>query len=131
MDKEIRVVGAALVRGGRVLVARRGEGQAQALLWELPGGKVEAGESDEEALARELSEELGVRVEVGEHLGESVFAYRSKTVRLVAYACTLTEGEPRPREHAELRWAAASDLPGLTWAPADVPLVEAVIRLVT
>ena len=123
---ELRVVAAAILRGGRVLVALRSARMALPLHWELPGGKVEAGEGDEQALAREIEEELGVRVEVGPCLGESVVDQGPRRIRLVAYRCTLSRGTPRPREHDAVRWITARDFSALRWAPADVPLLPAV-----
>lgn len=126
MNREIRVVAAAIVRDGRVLAALRGPDMRLAGHWELPGGKVEAGEGDRDALRREIAEELGVEVRVGDGLGESVFAYDAVTVRLVAYTCSVEAGEPVPTEHAEVRWVGADELDALLWAPADVPLLAAV-----
>lgn len=122
----VRVVAAVLVREGRVLAAKRAPGKREAGLWELPGGKVEPGEDDAAALARELEEELGVRVSVGAVVGESVHAYGHGTVRLVALRCALIEGEPRALDHAEVRWLGADELGSVEWAPADVPLLGGV-----
>ncbi len=122
----IRVVAAVLVRDGRVLAARRAPGRREAGLWELPGGKVEPGEADAVALARELHEELGVIVEVGATVGESEHAYAHSAVRLVALRCALLRGEPQALDHAEVRWLAAHELDTVEWAPADVPLLVGV-----
>jgi len=121
----VRVVAGVVVRAGRVLVALRGAGRPLAGRWEFPGGKVEPGEDDRAALARELHEELAIRVEVGARLGES----RHGKVHLLAYRCTLREGEPVALEHEHIRWALPGELGGLSWAPADVPLLDAVLRL--
>ena len=123
---EVRVVAGAIVTDGRLLAARRGPDMKLPGLWELPGGKVEAGEHDADALARELMEELGIAVRVGRRLAESVFAYPHVDVRLVAYACVIVGGEVRPTEHDAVRWLAAPELGEVQWAPADVPLLTAV-----
>jgi 8-oxo-dGTP diphosphatase len=123
--KIIRVVAGAIIKDGRLLAALRGPGMSQAGLWELPGGKVEPGEDDRTALARELLEELGVTVTVGDFIGVCEHAYPGKTVQLVAYACRVLGGVPAVTEHAELRWVGAGELDGLTWAPADIPLLPA------
>ncbi len=107
-----------------MLCARRGPAQRHPGLWELPGGKVEPGESDTAALQRELFEELKVVVRVGDPVGTSVHDYPDLKIELVAYHCAITQGRPEPVEHAELRWVALAQLKALHWAPADQPLVE-------
>ncbi|MCB9673151.1 MAG: (deoxy)nucleoside triphosphate pyrophosphohydrolase [Alphaproteobacteria bacterium] len=121
----IRVVGAAIVRDGAVLAALRGPSMSAPGLWELPGGKVEPGESDREGLARELREELGVDVVVGEHLGTGSHG----RVELHVYVATLVSGEPVAREHAELRWVGPDALGTLGWAPADRPVLKPLATL--
>ncbi len=132
MSRPVEVVGAALLRGGRLLAARRGPGR-QAGLWELPGGKVEAGESRAAALARELREELGIAVEVLDEVAVHTHDYGDLLVRLHALRCRLRPGSPEPeaREHAELRWLRAGELDAVDWAPADRPLVAAVRALLS
>lgn len=123
--RAVRVVAGALVREGRVLAARRPPHKSQGGLWELPGGKVEPGESDEAALARELEEELGVRVAVRGRLGEARHRYPDKEILLVGLHVVLLGGEPVAREHSELAWVDATGLRALAWAPADLPLLDA------
>lgn len=125
---ETRVVAAVLVRDRRVLVAQRAAHKREGMCWELPGGKVEKGETDGAALERELWEELGVRVQAGAFLGESVHVYPHGAVRLMALRCALVAGEPRALEHAAVRWVTADGLDALEWAPADVPLLPALRR---
>ena len=124
----MRVVAGAILHGGRVLAAQRGLHKSQGGLWELPGGKVEAGESDTAALVRELREELGITVRVGICLGRHRHAYGSRTIELVAYRCRVVGGEPLATEHEALRWLDGEALHTVTWAPADIPLLEAVRR---
>ena len=119
----IRVVCAVVVRAGRVLVARRGPTMPHSGTWEFPGGKVEAGESDEAALIRELREELEWSVEVGACVGEGT----TGRVHLVGYLAT-ADGDPVLGEHDAVEWRASSELPALEWAPADGPIVAGVLR---
>jgi len=110
---------------GRILTCRRGEGRHLGGLWEFPGGKVETGESPEVALARELEEELGVAVDVGEKLAAAVeWTDGEVSIRLSAYWCGISQGEPVALEHAEIRWCDFPELVGLEWAEADLPFVR-------
>jgi 8-oxo-dGTP diphosphatase len=119
------IVGAAIITDGRVLACARAEPPEMAGMWEFPGGKVEAGESDIEALVRECDEELGVRVAVGERIGDDVLLGHGRAI-LRVYAARLLDGDqPQPLEHAELRWLAADELDTVHWLPADAPIVLA------
>jgi 8-oxo-dGTP diphosphatase len=114
------VVAGALIRGSTVLVAQRARPPELAGRWELPGGKVAPGETERDALARELAEELGLRVGdvvVGERLGADVTLNDTTTLR--AYRVRLIRGEPHPHDHRSLRWATAAELPDIDWVPAD------------
>lgn len=115
------VVGAAIVRDGRVLAARRTAPCATAGRWELPGGKVEPGEKPEAALIREIDEELGCTVAVSHWLaGESVI---SPQLALWVAVVTLTRGEPVAREHDRLRWLSADELDAVDWLDSDRPFL--------
>jgi 8-oxo-dGTP diphosphatase len=123
------VVAGALVCDGRLLVAQRARPPELAGLWELPGGKVAPGESDADALTRELREELGVDVAVGARIGADVAL--SDTMTLRAYLARLTNGVVHPLDHRELRWVSATDLADLAWVPADtawLPDLAALLR---
>jgi 8-oxo-dGTP diphosphatase len=118
----VGVVGAAVLRDGRVLASRRTEPPRLAGLWEFPGGKVEPGEDDVSALVRELREELRVEVEVGERLGDDLPIGATAVLRV--YVCRLLAGEPALVDHDEHRWLGADDLLDVPWIPVDLPLVE-------
>ncbi len=126
--KVVRVVAAVWVRDGRLFAARRAPGAARGGHWELPGGKVEPGESDEVALARELEEELGIHVVVGAAVGEVEHAYDDLTIRLVAYICR-SGGTPVLHEHDAVAWLGPAELDSVDWAPADIPLVRRISAL--
>jgi 8-oxo-dGTP diphosphatase len=111
------VVAGALICGATLLVAQRQRPPELAGLWELPGGKVAAGETEADALVRELREELGVDVVVGERLGADVPVGESLILR--AYLVTQTGGALHPHDHRALRWVDASGLAALDWVPAD------------
>ncbi|MGA5301639.1 (deoxy)nucleoside triphosphate pyrophosphohydrolase [Nucisporomicrobium flavum] len=117
------IVAAVIVSGGRVLACERSAPPEVAGRWEFPGGKVEPGESDAEALARECAEELGVRVEVGARVGPDVPLAHGRAV-LRVFAVTVLDGdEPRALEHTAMRWLAADELDSVPWLPADKPIV--------
>jgi 8-oxo-dGTP diphosphatase len=118
----VGVVGAAVLRDGRVLASRRTEPPRLAGQWEFPGGKVEPGEDDVSALVRELREELRVEVEVGERLGDDLPIGDTAVLRV--YLCRLVSGEPALVDHDEHRWLGADDLLDVPWIPVDLPLVE-------
>lgn len=124
MLKRIEVVGAVLVHDGRVFAAKRGPGKSMAGYWEFPGGKVEADETPEEALARELREELKIDVTVGEFIVTATHEAGTAVIELSTYLCTIIEGVPVLTEHEEFRWLPVSELSDVEWAPADIPTVE-------
>lgn len=114
------VVAAAIIRRSKVLVAQRLRPPELAGLWELPGGKVAADETEPDALARELAEELGLEigdVSVGERLGDDIAL--SDNMILRAYSVRLIRGEPDARDHRALRWVTADELGDVDWVPAD------------
>lgn len=110
---------------GKILACRRGFERHLGGLWEFPGGKVDAGETAEAALARELHEELGITVRVGKPLAATVeWTDGAVSIRLRGFFCEIIEGAPHAHEHEEIRWCESSELPNLDWAEADLPLVE-------
>lgn len=111
------IVGAAIVRGGTLLAQQRAWPVDAAGKWELPGGRVEPGESEVDALRRECVEELDVEISVGERVGPDVGLPGGKVLRI--FAAGLAEGEPRAVEHLELRWLTSDQLVSVPWLPAD------------
>lgn len=119
----LEVVGALIQEGSQVLIAQRLPGKHQGLAWEFPGGKVEPGETPQQALARELLEELGIEVEVGAPFGAVEWAGGERPLRLSCYRVRIVAGTPEPRECHALAWVSLSELARYDFAPADVPLV--------
>src|ERR1700761_6009079 len=116
-------VAAVIITDGRVLACERSAPPEVAGRWEFPGGKVEPGESDQQALARECAEELGVRVEVGDRVGPDVPLAHGRAV-LRVFAVRLLDGDtPQALEHTSMRWLATDELDSVPWLPADQPIV--------
>jgi 8-oxo-dGTP diphosphatase len=114
------VVAGAVIAGSALLVAQRVRPPELAGRWELPGGKVAPGETERDALARELAEELGLEVAdivVGDRLGVDIPLNATATLR--AYRVRLIGGEPHPHDHRALRWVTAAELDDVDWVPAD------------
>jgi 8-oxo-dGTP diphosphatase len=120
------VVACALIDpDGRVLIGQRPDGKKLAGLWEFPGGKIEPGERPEQALIRELQEELGITVKEP-CLAPFAFASHSYTdshLLMPLYVCRRWEGTPQPLEHAALKWVKPKDLSSYAMPEADIPLI--------
>ena len=120
----IEVAAGLIFRDGKLLIAQRPAEAHLGGLWEFPGGKREPDETFEHCLIRELREELGVEVEVGEVLARAVHDYREKRVRLRFFACRLRRGEPRPLGCPALRWVEARELGDYDFPAADAQLLD-------
>ncbi|MFW6600496.1 (deoxy)nucleoside triphosphate pyrophosphohydrolase [Propionibacteriaceae bacterium Y2011] len=117
------VVGAAIVRGGEVLTARRTSPATAAGRWEFPGGKVEPGETPESALVREIAEELGCRIRVINWLPDAVAINDTYELRIAV--AELVDGDPVPTEHDQIRWLGADELAEVDWLEPDLPFLAA------
>ena len=123
----VEVVAAVIERGGKILITRRRAGTHLAGLWEFPGGKPESGETLEDALRREIGEELEATPTVGEKIETVDWAYPDKRVRLHFFRCRLA-GEPRPLEGQEMAWVTPAELPAYEFPAADAALIERLSR---
>lgn len=126
--KEIVVVGAAIMDGKRVLAAQRSVKMNSPLKWEFPGGKVEEGETQQQALKREIIEELGIMIEVGEMLGCGIAEYGDKRITLNVYWASIVEGKPVAKEHADIRWIEIDRIGELEWAEPDIPVCKVLLK---
>jgi len=122
-------VTAALIRSGnRILIARRPSQDELAGLWEFPGGKLEDGESPEVCLAREIREELAITITVGRFFADTIYEYPGKVVHLIAYWAEWTDGEIQFYVHDGIAWPLVTELSEYSFAPADRPIVEKLVR---
>ena len=125
MNRKSIEVGAALIfRDGRLLIAQRHAKSHLGGLWEFPGGKREVGETFEQCLVREIREELGVEISVGELFEEIAHVYPEKSVHLKFFICTLLSGEPQPLDCAALKWVTKTELADFEFPAADAQLLE-------
>lgn len=120
----IDVTAAALIDGDKLFIAKRPVGDPLAGKWELPGGKIDPGESPEECLVREMQEEFGIRIAVEDCFGESVYEYDHISIRLIGYRVSWVDGAISSVAHDEFRWASLKDLDRYDFAPADIPLIK-------
>ena len=120
---------AALVRDGeRFLICKRPAHKARALMWEFPGGKVEAGESPRQALVRECREELDVTLDVGGLYMQITHEYPDLQIRLSVYEAVIVSGELRNKEHEALCWILPGEIPDYEFCPADVDIIGRIHR---
>lgn len=121
--KTIHVVAAVILHEGKVFATQRGYGEF-AGGWEFPGGKIELGESPEEALVREISEELESIVAIDSFLCQIEYDYPSFHLSMGCYLCAVTDGSLRLVEHSAAKWLGAEDLRSVDWLPADLDAVD-------
>ena len=121
--KTIEVVAAILRKGERVFATQRGYGDWKDL-WEFPGGKIEPGEGPEEALVREIREELGAQIAVESYLTTIDYDYPAFHLHMGCYLCRVTGGELTLKEHEAARWLSRDELDAVAWLPADRTIIE-------
>ena len=118
------VVAALIWEGNRFLACQRPANKARALLWEFVGGKLEQGETLQEALIRECREELAITVEPGEVFMEVIHEYPDLTVRLTLFNAVIAEGTPKALEHNDIRWITTREIDALDFCPADEEILK-------
>jgi len=126
--KTISVTCAILIHEGRILAAQRSEAMDLSGKWEFPGGKVEPGENSQASLIREIKEELGIDIELGDELTPISFSYPAKSIRLIPFLAYWKRGEIRLAEHSAFCWLEKKELLTLNWAEADLPIVHELIE---
>ena len=126
--KTIEVVAAIIREGDRVLATQRGYGEFEGM-WEFPGGKIEPGESPQSAVGREIAEELGVHVSVGELLHTVEWDYPAFHLSMQCFVCSMGKENLQLREHTDYRWLSAAALNSVDWLPADVDVLPHVAKL--
>ena len=122
------VVAALIWQGETFMICQRPAHKARGLLWEFVGGKVEPGETKEQALIRECREELAVTVSVGEIFMDVVHEYPDLTVHLTLFHASIAEGEPQMLEHNDIRWITPREIPQYAFCPADVEILEEITQ---
>lgn len=118
------VVAALIWDQDKFMICQRPAHKARGLLWEFVGGKVEPGETKEQALARECREELAVTMAVGSVFASEVYEYPDLTIRLTLFNAAIVEGEPQKLEHNDIRWITADEIPNYKFCPADRKFLE-------
>ena len=126
--KITEVVAALIWEGNRFMICQRPAHKARGLLWEFVGGKLEPGETKEQALIRECREELGVTLSVGTVFMDVLHEYPDLTVHLTLFNATIAEGVPQKLEHNDIRWITADEIPNYAFCPADESILK---RLLT
>ena len=123
------VVAALIWQGEKFMICQRPAHKARGLLWEFVGGKVEAGETKEQALIRECQEELAVMLSVGKEFMSVIHEYPDLTVHLTLFNVTITEGEPQKLEHNDIQWITPSEISNYEFCPADEEILKKIIEV--
>ncbi len=130
MEKVVEVVAALIWDKDKFLICQRPANKARGLLWEFVGGKVEQGETKEQALIRECQEELAITVDPHEVFTEVTHEYLDITVQLTLFNCTILRGQPQLLEHNDMKWITPAEIPYFEFCPADVEILKKIIEAV-
>lgn len=123
------VVAALIWDDDKFMICQRPPNKARGLLWEFVGGKVEPGETKQQALIRECHEELAITLSVDDMFTDVVYEYPDITVHLSLFNCTIVEGSPKLLEHKDLKWILPTEIPRYTFCPADTKLLEKIAEM--
>lgn len=126
--KTVKVVAAIIIEKGKVFATQRGYGEFKDG-WEFPGGKIEEGETPQEALVREIREELDTDIEVGAHLATVEYDYPKFHLSMDAFICKIKSGHLVLKEHEDAKWLTKETLDSVEWLPADVDLIEKIEKV--
>lgn len=129
--KHFEVVASVFIKENRVFCAQRKDAGETAKKWEFPGGKIETGETHQQALVREIGEELSTTIAVGSFVTTVNHQYNTFAITMHAYQCSILEGNLTLSEHLDSRWLSRDELETVDWAPADIPIVERVRELLS
>lgn len=124
----VEVVAALIWDENKFLICQRSANKARGLLWEFVGGKVEKGETKEQALIRECQEELAITVEPYEVFTEVAHEYPEITVHLTLFNCTISKGQPQLLEHNDMKWITSAEIPNYEFCPADEEILKKIIE---
>ena len=125
--KVVKVVAAIIAQEGKIFATQRGYGEFKDG-WEFPGGKIEEGETPQQALVREIQEELDTEVEVGDLLGTVEYDYPTFNLSMQCFLCRIKSGSLNLKEHEAARWLAEDELDSVDWLPADIEVLEWIRR---
>ena len=128
MEKIVEVVAALIWDADKFMICQRPANKARALLWEFVGGKVESGETKEQALIRECKEELNILLSVGDVFMDVVHEYPDLTVHLTLFNATIAEGKPQKLEHNDIQWITPSEIQKYEFCPADEEILAKIIE---
>lgn len=123
-----QVVAALIWQEGRFLICQRPAHKTRGLLWEFVGGKVEPGETPQQALIRECREELDITVAVGDVFWQVIHAYPDLTIQLTVFCATIQNGTPRLLEHMDARWITPKEIPQYDFCPADTDILQKIVE---
>jgi 8-oxo-dGTP diphosphatase len=125
-----QVTCAIIINEGRILAALRSRQMSESWKWEFPGGKIDEGESAEECIKREINEELDVKIDITERLPSVIHFYPRKTIELIPFICSISNGTVHAVEHEKVSWFLPNELPSLNWAGADKRIIQEILNKV-